>query len=110
MMLNDIKIDFVVKLTKFFLEKYRDGEVKNLDAVVRNVIAISGCVGDMAYTFDESIWPPSHPEWEKNLIDFRVRLNGQCIGYYPFRLFVNKDSDQTPIFLNGETFLWDWTI
>jgi len=105
--LNSIKYDFVMDLTKFFLEKFRDGELKNVHLIDRNVLALAPFVQNFSHTFDESIWLPDKPEWYKNLIDFRVQLYGS-VAYLPFRLFVKKGFNQNPILLILGTYNWDW--
>jgi hypothetical protein len=107
MELNDIKYDFVINLTKFFVEKYRDGEIKKLDLIDRNVVQLAPFVLNFGHTFDESIWSPGKPEWYKNLIDFKVQLVG-TLGYLPFRLFIKKGYDQKPILLIPGTHYWNW--
>ena len=105
--LNSIKYDFVIDLTKFFLEEYRKGTFKKLDMIDRNVVALAPFVQSFAHTFDESIWPPDKTEWYKNLIDFKVQLVGN-VSYLPFRLFVNKGFEQKPILLIPGTYNWNW--
>lgn len=105
MELDEIKYNYAVELTKFFLEKYRDREIDSLDAVVRNVKRFNIAVMEMSYTYDESVWFPTMPETIRDLVEFKVQLSGS-MGYLPFRLFVSKGYDQEPIFaVNG---FWDW--
>ncbi len=106
--LTDIKYDFVINLTKFFVEKYRDKEIRSIDLIDRNVVQLAPFILNFSHTFDETVWPPDHPDWYKNLIDFEVQLaeNG---GYLPFRLFINKGYDQKPILLMPYTLTWDWS-
>lgn len=106
--LNSIKYDYVIELTKFFLEKYRDGELKKLHHIDRNVVALAPFVQNYASYFDETLWPPDKPEWNKNLIEFRVQLSG-AVSYLPFRLFVKKGFNQKPILLVPGTLNWDWS-
>jgi hypothetical protein len=67
MTLNDIKYEYVINLTKFFVEKYRDGEIKDLNLIDKNVIAMAPFITNFKHTFDETIWPPTRPELYKNL-------------------------------------------
>jgi len=98
--LNEIKYQFVIDLTKFFIGKYNDGEIKELDSIVRNVMALSKFIVNMCYVYDETIWRPDEPESHKNLIEFKVQLfNEFC--YLPFRLYINKGANQEAILLNN---------
>ena len=105
--LNSIKYDFVIELTKFFLEQYKNEDLKKLHHIDRNVVALAPFVQNYASFFDESLWPPDKPEWYKNLIEFRVQLAGS-VAYLPFRLFVKKGFNQKPILLVPGTLNWDW--
>jgi len=100
MELKDIRYRFVVDLTKFFLEKYRTGELKDLGSVVQNVKSASDCVWEMSFVFDESIWTADKPELCNDLVQFNVQLKN-TIEYLPFRLLVSGGFDQQPMMLNS---------
>ena len=91
MELNEIKYRFVIDLTKFFVGKYNDGEIKDLNLIIRNVKSLSNFVKEMSFVYDESIWFPDKPETHKNLIEFKhptkylhlqIRSPGPTIWYY----------------------------
>jgi len=106
MELIDIEYQFVVNLTKFFVEKYRDKEIKDLDLIVRNVKHLCPFIRDFAYKFDEEIWLPNKTEYYKNLIEFKVQFRSEMMGYTPFRLFINKGFQQEPVCLQSGAFMW----
>jgi len=106
MELNEIKYRFVIDLTKFFVGKYHDGEIKDLNLIVRNVKSLLNFIKEMSFVYDESIWFPDKPETHKNLIEFKVQLYSD-LSYLPFRLFINKGTNQEPILLNG-SMMWEW--
>jgi hypothetical protein len=106
MELNEIKYKYIVDLTKFFIEKYKSGEIKNFEMVRRNVIALAPFILDFGITFDETIWLPDDPNLYNNLIEFRVQLKG-TIGYFPFRLFLKEGINQTPVYIDGNTMMWN---
>jgi hypothetical protein len=106
MELEEIKYRFIIDLTKFFIQKYNDGEIKDLELIVRNVKALSIFVKDMSFVYDETIWHPDKPERYKNLIEFKVQLKSD-LGYLPFRLFIKKGENQEPIFLDS-SMMWNW--
>jgi hypothetical protein len=106
MELNEIKYRFVIDLTKFFVGKYNDGEIKDLNLIVGNVKSLSNFVKEMSFVYDESIWFPDKPETHKNLIEFKVQLYND-LSYLPFRFFINKGTNQEPILLNG-SMRWGW--
>ena len=103
--LNEIKYRFVMNLTKFFVEKYRDGEIKELESIIRNVKTLSNFVMNMSFVYNETIWFPDKHETYKNLIEFKVQLCGN-VNYLPFRFFINKGISQEPILLN-ESMMWE---
>ena len=103
--LNEIKYRFVIDLTKFFVGKYNNGEIKELELIVRNVKALSNFVKDMSFVYDETIWFPNKPETHKNLIEFKVQLMNN-LSYLPFRFFINKGTNQEPIMING-SMMWE---
>lgn len=105
MELDEIKYNFVIELTKFFLDKYKTGEIKNLNAVVSNVKSISVFVKEIDFVYDETIWFPDQPETFKNLIQFKIQLSGN-LGYLPFRLFIKKGKNQNAILLNNQM-IWE---
>lgn len=100
MELNEIKYYYVIDLTKYFLEKYKTGEIKDFEHLIRCVKSNAPFIQSFSYKFDEEIWLPSNPELYKNLIEFRVQLNS-LIEYLPFRLMISRGSEQMPIFLNN---------
>lgn len=104
--LNEIKYNFVVDLTKFFVGKYKDGEIKDLNLIIRNVMSSSKFVKDMAFVYDETIWLPDNPNAYKNLIEFKVQLQNE-VCFLPFRLFIDKGANQEPIFLKPGTMIWE---
>lgn len=106
MELNEIKYRFVIDLTKFFVGKYNDGQIKDLNLIIRNVKSLSNFVKEMSFVYDESIWFPDRPETNKNLIEFKVQLYND-LSYLPFRLFINKGTNQEPILLN-DSMMWEW--
>lgn len=105
MELEDIKYKYIIDLAKFFIEKHRDEQMP-LNLVVRNIETFAPYITNIGYTFDQTIWPSDKPDWYKNMIEFRVQLSGS-VSYLPFRLFINKGSDQTPIMLQPGTFNWE---
>lgn len=60
----------------------------------------------MSFVYDESIWFPDKPETHNNLIEFKVKLYND-LSYLPFRLFINKGTNQEPVLLNG-SMMWEW--
>lgn len=96
--LKEIDYNYIVDLTKFFITKYRDGELKDLNMVINNVKSRSNSVKEMSFVFDETIWPPDEHEWYRDLIQFNVQLLND-LSYLPFRLFISKGMDQEPILL-----------
>jgi hypothetical protein len=103
--LFDITYEYVVNLTKLYLEKYRDGEM-NLDKLSRVIQNIVPGIVTFSYKFNEEIWPPDKPELYENLIEFKVQLRG-TYSYLPFRLMVKKGYNQEVILLKPGTFLWE---
>jgi hypothetical protein len=105
MELDKIKYDSIINFTKFFLEKLKEKELKDLDMVIRNVKNNCPYILEMSYVFDETIWHPSNPDLYKNLIEFKVSLVGKA-SYLPFRLMIKEDLEcQEPIFLNAH-YMW----
>jgi hypothetical protein len=101
MNLDEIKYRFIIDLTLFFVGKYKEGEIKEISSITHNVKTLSGnIIQEISFVYDESIWPPSNEEAIKNLIEFKVQLTN-TISYLPFRLYINKGSDQEPIFINS---------
>lgn len=94
--LKNIKYDYIVNLTIFYLDKYRTKEIKTLDQLIR-CIKVEVPNLNVAYTFDETLWHPEKPELYQNLIEFKVQILNY-IEYLPFRLMVNGGLDQNPIF------------
>lgn len=102
--LKEIKYKYVIDLTKYFINKYNDGEIKDLHSVIRNIKSLSKSIKEMTFVFDETIWLPDEPETFKNLIEFKVQLHNE-LEYLPFRLFINKGTEQEPILLNN-SMMW----
>lgn len=88
--LNMINYNHIVELTKYFIEKYRNKEIKTIDGIIRGVLMYSSSIQEMDYVFDESVWQPIKPFDYNNLVRFRVCLNNQ-IGYLYFDLYLNED-------------------
>jgi hypothetical protein len=111
MELNEIKYEYIINLTKFFLQYYqkKNPEKKSFDMLITNVVSQCPSILEMTYKFNEEIWPPDYPEFYNNLIEFKVQLSGN-LGYLLFRLFLNKGYDQTPILLKPCSYEWDWNI
>ncbi len=97
--LDHIKYKFIIDLTRFFIGKYNNGIISDLDLVVNNVKSQVNFIKEMSFVFDETIWFPNHPETYKNLIQFNVKLHNTS-HYLPFRLLINKGMNQEPILLN----------
>lgn len=101
MTIKEIDYNYIIELTKFFVTKYYDNEIKNLDSIISNIKYRVPSVKEMSYTFDESIWPPDqHDDVYYKLIEFRVQLVSE-LEYLPFRLFIDKGFDQETIFIDG---------
>lgn len=104
--LKSITYDYIINLTKFFLEKYNKKEIKSLQQVLDIVCRRVPDIKDFAYIFDETIWVPDRPEWYKNLIEFKVAI-GNSIEILPFRLKVDGGYEQKPIMLIPGTMMWE---
>jgi len=104
MELKEIQYDYIVNLTKFFLEKKKTGELKSFEQVIHNIKTLVPSITNFSYKFDEEIWLPTEPELYNNLIEFKVQLYG-TVEYLPFRLMLNKDYEQEPIYLN-QNMIW----
>ena len=100
--LKEIEYNFIINLTKFFLDRYKDGELKELEGIIRDVKARAPFVINMGFTFDKSIWLPDELEWYENLIEFKVQLVNE-LEILPFRLFLNGGTEQKPILLSNPT-------
>ncbi len=103
--LNKIKYRFVIDLTKFFVEKYSNGEIKDLELIIRNVKSLANFVKEMSFVYNEGIWFSDNPDTYKNLIEFNVQLYNE-IEYLLFRLYINKGMNQEPIFIKN-LMTWD---
>ena len=68
--------------------------------------SLSNFVKEMSFVYDESIWFPDKPETHNNLIEFKVKLYND-LSCLPFRLFINKGTNQEPVLLNG-SMMWEW--
>jgi len=98
--LDEIKYKFIIELTKLFVEKYKLGEIKDIDLIIKNVKLNAIFIQEFAYRFNEEIWSPNEPELYNNLIEFKIQLSGN-LEYLPFRLMINKGFEQEPTYLNS---------
>jgi hypothetical protein len=98
--LNKIQYKFVMDVTRFFVDLYGKDEIKDFDQIIRNVKSQAPFVLNMGFTFDETIWFPIEPDTIRNLIEFKVQLNGKS-SWLPFRLFINKGLNQEIIIPNS---------
>ena len=106
--LLDLQYEYIVNLTKFFLDKYNKKELKTLEQVLHNVKSQAPYLVNFNYIFDEGIWMPDNPELYQNLIEFRPQLRGAPSGsYLPFRLYIKKGYNQKPILLHPGTLIWN---
>jgi len=88
MELKEIKYNYIVELTAYFLRQDKIHGKKELDMVVRRVKSQCPSIDQFYYIFDESIWFPLEPEAYNNLIEFQVQLSG--IGEkFVFRTMLN---------------------
>jgi len=106
--LRGITYDYIINLTKFFLVKYKEGEIKSFDQLLRCVKAKVPEILNFSFKFDEEIWNPDTPEHYKALIEFKVQLKG-LVEFLPFRLFLNKGFEQRAIMLIPGTATWEQT-
>ena len=98
--LNEIKYKFVIDTTKFFVSKYVDGDVEDFNQIINNVKSLCPFIKEMAFIYDESIWPSNKPNTHNNLIQFNVQFVNE-IEYLPFRFLVKKGVEQDVILLNN---------
>lgn len=106
MELKSIQYDYIVNLTKFFLEKKRLGEIKDFDQLIHNIKTLVPAITNFSWKFDEEIWLPTERELYSNLVEFRVQLYGLA-EHLPFRLMLNGGYDQEPMYINHNSFLWE---
>ncbi len=77
----------------FFMGQLKGKTKEEFELLIRRVKSQVPQIKEMAYAFDESLWPPDVPEWHNNLIRFDVQLYNR-IGYLSMRMAVDRGIDQ----------------
>ena len=91
--LDRIAYRSVYDYTAFFLGQLKGKTKEEFELLIRRVTSQMPQIQEMAYTFDESLWPPDEPTWYNNLIMFRVQLISR-IDYLIIRMAVDRGMDQ----------------
>jgi hypothetical protein len=92
--LKDFQYDYIINLTKYFLNVYKDGDIKSYEHIPKYVSKQVPGILNYGVKFDEEIWMPDRPEDYKNLMQFKYQLYG-TLEILSFYLRVNDDYNQT---------------
>ena len=91
--LENVTYRYIYDLTAYFLGQLHAKDDRAFELLIKRVRSNCPQLGEMMYTFDETIWLPDQPELYGDLIKFQVRLKHR-ITIFSFYMLLSRKEEQ----------------